>query len=317
VASPLPVPWPARWILLLLPPLLAAGLYWQSQHYDHGLVDLRASGSAGAAAGVAPLPATLAGRARVGQLRSFSRETLYEYVNGHAEYYLSAGFEGLAVAEYGADPQGQPSLVVNLWDMGRPLHAFGVLMDEAGPDAVALEGDVLGFRTAGGVGLAHGRYYVQLSTFGADVDPTQTVAELQAALGSVQDGGPAIAEFPAFGRVVNTRFVKEAYRGLDLLANVIERRFAREGAELDAFLIQGDAGRIADLERRLLEFLDAEGIPHEAVPVAGRTVHRVSDRYEGDWFFVAATDRLLGAYAPLDAALQGVVRDYLERGAMP
>ena len=168
----MPVSWPVRWILLLVPPLLAAVLYWQSQHYDHGLVDLTEDAPAGGASGTAPLPALLAGRERVGRVRRFSRDTLYEYVNGHAEYYISAGFEGLAVAEYGADPQGQPSLVVNLWDMGKPLHAFGVLMDEAGPDAVALEGETLGFRSGNSLSAAHGRYYLQLSGF----DPTIELA---------------------------------------------------------------------------------------------------------------------------------------------
>ncbi len=318
MASPLPVPWPARWILLLLPPLLAAVLYWQSQHYDHGLVDLAANGTAGAAAAAVPLPPTLAGRQRVGKVRSFSRDTLYEYVNGHAEYYISAGFQGLAVAEYGADAQGQPSLVVNLWDMGKPLHAFGVLMDEAGPDAVALEGESLGFRTGNGLSAAHGRYYLQLNAFDAAIDLTAGLRDLRAALGPVQDAaGPAVAEFPALGRVVATRFVKEAYRGLDLLSNVIERRFERDGTEIDAFVVQGAAEKITDLERRLLAFLDAEGIGHEAVALGGRTLHRVSDRYEGDWFFFAATDRLVGVYAPLDAALQDAVQAYLDGGTTP
>jgi hypothetical protein len=318
VAAPLPVPWPAHWGLLLLPPLLAAGLYWQSRHYDHGLVDLRAPHSeAGIADIAASLPTTLLGRERVGKVRSFSRDTLYEYVNGHAEYYISAGFQGLAVAEYGADAQGQPSLVVNLWDMGKPLHAFGVLMDEAGPDAVALEGEGLGFRTGSGQSLAHGRYYLQLNAFNDDGNLTAAVEELRAAFGPVKDAGPAIAEFPAFGRVVATRFVKEAYRGLDLLSNVIERRFERDGTELEAFVIQGTAEKITDLERSVLAFLDTEGIGHETVPVAGHAVHRVSDPYEGDWFFFAATDRLVGAYAPLDAGLKDAVQGYLQGRASP
>jgi len=317
VASSVPVPWPVRWILLALPPLLAAALYWQSQHYDHGLVDLTAGAPASGAAGASLLPSSLAGRERVGKVRKFSRDTLYEYVNGHAEYYLSAGFESLSVAEYGADGQGQPSLVVNLWDMGRPLHAFGVLMDEAGPDAVALEGETLGFLTGNGLSAALGRYYLQLSRFDPALDLAASLDAVRSALGPVQDAGPAVAEFPAFGRLVATRFVKEAYRGIDLLSNVIERRFERDGAEIEAFLIQGDAAKIADLERGLLAFLDADAIGHEDVAVGGRTVHRVSDRYEGDWFFFAAEDRLVGAYAPLDPGLQDAVRAYLERGVEP
>jgi hypothetical protein len=257
------------------------------------------------------LPASLGGRQRVGAPRPFSRDTLYEYVNGHAEYYLSAGFEGLAVGEYGADAQGQPSLVVNLWDMGRPLHAFGVLMDEAGADAAPLEGEVLGFRTANGLSLVHGRHYVQVSSYVPGVDPAADVAELLRALGPADQGGAAALRFPALGRVVATRFVKENYRGLDMLANALVRRFERDGVEIEAFVIQGSAEQIAGIDRRLQDFLAAEGIPREEVDLGRRKVHHVSDRYEGDWFYFVAGDRLVGVYARLDPALMEIVRAYL------
>jgi hypothetical protein len=315
VASPFPVPASVRLALLALPPLLAAALYWQAQHYDHGLVELRPHGAAsGASALGSHLPASLGGRQRVGAARPFSRDTLYEYVNGHAEYYLTAGFEGLAVGEYGADAQGQPALVVNLWDMGRPLHAFGVLMDEAGADAVPLEGEVLGFRTSSGLSLAHGRYYLQVNSYAPGVDPAANVAELVRALGPADQGGAAALQFPALGRALGTRFVKEGYRGLDMLANVMVRRFERDGVEIEAFVIQGSAEQVAGIDRRLQDFLAAEGIPREEVDLGRRKVHHVSDRYEGDWFYFVAGDRLVGAYARLDPAILEILRAYLGEG---
>ena len=318
MASPYPLSAPVRLALLALPPLLAAALYWQGQHYDHGLVELRPSGvQSGATALVGRLPASLGGRQRVGMPRAFARDTLYEYVNGHAEYYITAGFEGLAVGDYGADAQGQPALVVNLWDMGKPLHAFGVLMDEAAADAAPLEGDVLGFRTANGLSLAHGRYYVQVNSYAAGVDPAADVAELVSALGAADQGGAAALHFPALGRVLGTRFVKENYRGLDMLANALVRRFERDGVEIEAFVIQGSPTQVATIDRQLQAFLDTEGIAREAVALGGRTIHHVSDRYEGDWFYFVAGDRLVGVYARLDPALTEIVRAYLGEGGAP
>jgi Family of unknown function (DUF6599) len=315
VASPHPVPAPVRLALLALPPLIAAGLYWQAQHFDHGLVDLRPERAAsGTSALGTHLPGSLGGRQRAGAPRAFSRDTLYEYVDGHAEYYVTAGFEGLAVGEYGADAQGQPALVVNLWDMGRPLHAFGVLMDEAGADAVPLEGDVLGFRTSNGLSLAHGRYYLQVNSYLPGYDPAPDLAELLGALGPADRGGAAALHFPALGRVLGTRFVKENYRGLDMLANALVRRFERDGVEMEAFVIQGSDEQIADIARRLQDFLAAEGMPREEVALGRYRVHQVSDRYEGDWFYFVAGGRLVGVYARLDPALTEAVRAYLAEG---
>jgi hypothetical protein len=315
VASPHPLSAPVRLALLGLPPLLAGALYWQAQHYDHGLVELRPQGGTSAQTALGNhLPASLGERQRVGAPRPFSRDTLYEYVNGHAEYYINAGFDGLVVGEYGADAQGQPALVVNLWDMGKPLHAFGVLMDEAGADAAPLEGDVLGFRTVSGLSLAHGRYYVQVNSYAPGVEPAAHVADLVRALGPADQGGAAALQFPALGRVLGTRFVKEGYRGLDMLANVLVRRFERDGAEIEAFLIQGSPTQIGAIDRQLQAFLDAEGIPRDVVAVGGHTISRVNDRYEGDWLYAAAGDRFIGVFAPLEPGVLEAMRAYLGEG---
>ena len=304
-----------RLALLALPPLIAAALYWQAHHHDHGLVDLRPPGVASFRATPAShLPESLGGRPRVGAPRPFTRDTLYEYVNGHAEYYLAAGFEGLAVGEYGADARGQPSVVVNLWDMGRPLYAFGLLMDEAGAEVTPLEGEVLGVRTSNGLRLAHGRYYVQVNSYAPGADPAADLADLVRALGPADQGGVAALQFPALGRALGTRFVKEGYRGLDMLANVLVRQFERDGVTIEAFVIQGSAEQIAGIDRGLREFLVAEDIPREEVDLGRHVIHRVSDRYEGDWFYFVALDRLVGVYAPLDPALVEIVRAYLGEG---
>ena len=317
MTEPRPAPAAARAALLVFPPLLAAGLWWQAQHHDAGLVSFEAVRAEARDPLAARLPATLAGVAKAGTPRRYQRENLYEYVNGHAEYYLSAGFEGLLVAEYGADAQGQPLLVANLWDMGRPLHALGVLMDEAGPLATGLAGDAPVLETAKGLSFTHGARYVQLTRFAEGVDLPAAAAGLRAALGQAEGGSLADVAFPDFGPVLGTRFVKEGYRGYDALASVVERRFARGGGELVAFAIEAAPVKVAEVQRALLAFLDAEKVPHAAVPAGAITLHRVEDRYEGDWFFAAGGGRLVGAFAPLDDALAAAVAAHLSAGAKP
>jgi hypothetical protein len=317
MAEPRPAPAVARVVLALFPPLLAAGLWWQAQHHDAGLLSFEAARSEAKDPLAARLPATLAGLAKAGTPRRFHRDNLYEYVNGHAEHYLSAGFQGLLVAEYGQDAQGQPLLVANLWDMGRPLHALGVLMDEAGPQVAGLAGHAPVLETAKGLSFTHGARYVQLTRFAEGVDLTAAAAALRAALGQAEGGSLEDIPFPDFGPVLGTRFVKESYRGYDALANVVERRFARAGGELVAFAIEAAPTKVVEVERALLAFLDAEKVPHAAAPAGTITLHRVEDRYEGDWFFAASGGRLVGAFAPLDDALAAAVAAHLSAGARP
>jgi len=54
----------------------------------------------------------------------YNRETLYDYINGGAELYLSYGFQFLINQIY--QREGQPDIIVDLFDMGTSHNAFGV-----------------------------------------------------------------------------------------------------------------------------------------------------------------------------------------------
>jgi hypothetical protein len=54
----------------------------------------------------------------------YDSSTLYEYIDGGAELYLSYGFEGLLNLRYGQPDQ--PDIIVDIFDMGKSRQAFGV-----------------------------------------------------------------------------------------------------------------------------------------------------------------------------------------------
>jgi hypothetical protein len=72
------------------------------------------------------LPATLEGWTPVEADRTYSRETLFEYIDGGAELFLSYGFESLTTRNY-TNP-GQPDIIVDVFNMASSCDAFGVFM---------------------------------------------------------------------------------------------------------------------------------------------------------------------------------------------
>lgn len=297
----------SRWLLTLLLPLIALVIYWEGQDYESGLLQLQAPGQAA----IPPLPEQLAGLPRFGQLRSYHADNLYEYINGHAEYYLSAGFQSLTVAEFAPDGTQQPQLVVNLYHMGEPLFAFGVLMNELAPDAEHLEGvGSMAFTSGSGLNLILGPYYLQLSSFAETVDlqpaTAALVESLRRELGEVAE---LDLSFPDLGEPLATYFVKEDYRGLDFLHNVLERVFRRNDEEITLFLINGDQEQITETGRKLLAFLQQDGIPFDQQSFEGMSYHRVDDPYEGEWFFILEQTRLLGAFAAPSPELLQTIQD--------
>lgn len=66
---------------------------------------------------------------------TYDRESLYEYINGGAELYLSYGFRKMAGRIY--QHPDQPDIIVDIFDMDEPENAYGVftqsreMMDES------------------------------------------------------------------------------------------------------------------------------------------------------------------------------------------
>jgi hypothetical protein len=308
VADSPTAPFGIRLALIALLPLLALAVYLDGQYYDPDLITLAPRKS-----GTAPtpdlFPDTIAGLHRAGQLRRFDKDNLYEYINGHAEYFIGAGFHALAVGEYGDVGDGQPALVVNLYDLTAPLNAFGVLVDEAG-DREPVDVGSMGFRSGQGLSFIHGPFYVQmrlfddaLSTDAAGADMARSLAE------QAEDPGLAF-QFPDLGEVTSTRFVKEDYRGLEFLSNVLERGFERNGEAFQAFLIHGSEAEIVALVAAFEAFFEEDEMSYRRIDRNGLELFRVEDPYEGEWFFVPLRGSLVGAYTQLDEELIAAIEKF-------
>ncbi|GAB0056454.1 hypothetical protein SIID45300_00762 [Candidatus Magnetaquicoccaceae bacterium FCR-1] len=293
----------ARILLLAILPLIALLIYLDGQRYDSGLLDFKKAG-----ARLSPLmglfPDQSAGLARQGEFQRFLKENLHEYVNGHAEYYLSAGFKELLVGEYGdAGAADKPRVVVDLFDMGKPLFAFGVLTGEGNNDGPEAGIGEMGFRDPRGLRFIMGPYYVKMTAFDDAVPLEEIGKSLVAAAGKSPGAMMTGFRFPEFGTAGATRFIKEKYRGLDFFNQVVERSFVWQGAGVQAFQAGGSKVESREIEERLTAFLQSEEIPVETVEKGGLTVHRVRDPYEGEWFFLRAGERLIGAFGlPLEDA---------------
>jgi hypothetical protein len=70
------------------------------------------------------LPERVAGWANSGEDKVHTRDNLFEYIDGGAELYLSYGFSSALSRTYSRE--GEPDLVVDVFDMTSSKNAFGV-----------------------------------------------------------------------------------------------------------------------------------------------------------------------------------------------
>lgn len=228
------VPLIYRLLLIGLLPLIALFLYSRGQKYDPALIDFKttvqqenpdseARTHALQEAAALPVVRDIAGFRQLGRTRSYTKDNLYEYVNGHAEYFISAGFQGLAVTEYVASESNatQAEIQAEVFDMGKSIQAFGVLADESGENPAPVSVGTMGYKTSGGVYFFKGRYYIKIAAFSPKTAVIAFAQRFSDSISAGQDSFQVFAKFPNLGKVEKTRFAKEGYRGLDFLHNVI------------------------------------------------------------------------------------------------
>ncbi len=88
----------------------------------------------------------------------FNPETIFDYIDGAGEVYRSYNFKFLLSRRY--EKQGQPEIILDLFDMGSPADAFGVLThDLDGEDVTIGQG---GNYKGGLLSFWKGRYFVSI-----------------------------------------------------------------------------------------------------------------------------------------------------------
>src|SRR5208337_5115230 len=96
------------------------------------------------------------------------------------------------------------------------------------------------------------------------------------------------ARLPNIGKVEKTRFVKEGYRGLDFLHNVIEREYATDNKKITVALMTGSSQEMKLLLTNFMDYFRKSGIRYDKIERSGSEAYKVMDKYEGNWFLIPA-----------------------------
>ena len=308
-----------RILLIALLPCIAAVIYFSGQRYDTSLIDFKtevgreapASPSSVEQSSIDRTSQEIAGFRQFGQARRYTKENLYEHVDGHAEYFISAGFAGLTVTEYITSGSGatQAEIQTEIFDMGKSIQAFGVLADESGENAAPVSVGAMGFKTSGGINFIKGRYYVKITAFSPRTPVLKFAKGFAGTLSPEKGSFQVFSKFPNLGKIEKTRFVKESYRGLDFLHNVIEREYSTGDKKIKVALVTGSGQEMKSLLSSFLDYFKKYAIPHEKIKKSGKEVYRVMDKYEGNWFLIPAHDAIYSVFGTDD---EGILKYFVK-----
>jgi hypothetical protein len=96
----------------------------------------------------------------------YTKDTLFDHINGEAELYFPYGFEVLATATYVNRKNPELWVVADIYEMGSLLDAFGIYSNYRRPDAVNATVGAEGFVSPSQLMFYQDRYFVRLQATG-------------------------------------------------------------------------------------------------------------------------------------------------------
>lgn len=238
-------------------------------------------------------------------------ETLFEYINGAAEIYISYDFKELIVAEYKKNDTSD-SVAVEIYDMGNRKNSFGIYSAERYPDSEFLTLGTQGYMEEGTLNFLIGRYYVKLLCFDCqDRSEEWLRAFSKKIVDRVEDRGgfPDILDvFPREGQVPNTeKFILRNVMGYKFLHDGYIASYKTNGLSFDCFILEGNDSREAS--EMLDKYLEVKGA--ESVQKAS-SGFRVKDRYYHN-IYLALVDNTICGVMKIPEGSEKIGAAYLEK----
>ena len=173
----------------------------------------------------------------------YDRDNLWEYINGGAIGYLAYGFRKVVTFTTAHQESGL-EIVVDIYDMGKPVHAYGIYSVERSPDGVKVEWGCDGFLSGTVLYFWQDRYYVKLMAYDIAPETNKLLSKLAGSISRKLPDAEALPKqlsvFPQDGRVKNSEgYVKTDVLGQDYLQNGFRMEYDQNGKQYTIFLIEG------------------------------------------------------------------------------
>ena len=236
-------------------------------------------------AGLLPEPAQTG--AKPASERQFYSEDLYRYIDGAADAFLGYGLVAMIHQEYKSK---DADITVDIYDMGKPLNAFGIYAAERSPSYKFLSVGTEGYASEFALNFFQSSFYVKLSAFsnnGASVPDLMPVAQaISSRIGAEKSMPAALSILPAEHRMAKSeKFVNKAPLGHDFLAPALEASYLIEGKPVLLLISKAyDAADAAARVNQLQEYFRKSGqLGSESDLIPGG--FRGSNQYDGEIVF--------------------------------
>lgn len=191
---------------------------------------------------------------------TYTRENLYNYIDGAADHFIAYGFIQLAGVEYRHASAEKGTVIIDVYDMGSTLSAFGIFRSKRDPESKTLQIGAGALASSNYIFLYKDRYYVEIQAYtGEEGDILRDMAQTLAGILPGQNTPPSELNYlPARDRVPGTElYITGGILGHGFLDRGLVCNYRLNGEEVMAFLVffpsPGDAAKALESYKRYLE----------------------------------------------------------------
>ncbi len=238
----------------------------------------------------------------------FDSETLWEYINGAAEAYLSYHFMQVEVMEYARSEDNY--IKVEVYQQGSAIDAFGIYAMERPQEAEFLELGVEGYLVHSSLNFYAEDYYVKIQSHQSDektLAAIRKIAEKVAVVIAENPEKPVLLDLmPDYDKVHRSeKYFSSNFLGYSFLSNTIVADYLSNGTAYKMFvLISDDQEASLSVMQRYFEQTKTEATPVE------QKVFSINDFFNGPVSLMVIDRFLLGI---VDLSDKELATEYIEQ----
>jgi len=212
--------------------------------------------------------------------------TLWDYINGAADSYLSYDFEELYIAEYIKE---DVSFKVEIFKHATPIDAFGIYSTERSPGFRFIDLGIQGYHEESLIHFLADKYYM--------MSIANSVVE---SIAGIDHFPETLETFPDNGKKPETEiYIAENFLGHSFLGSAFAAEYSRENKNFKLFIIvRENKEECLKLLNKYFEFAGKT----EKAPEEGE-IH-ISDKYNGEILFYWHNNMVFGTLNLVDRQLQ-------------
>lgn len=235
------------------------------------------------------------------KINTYDSETLWEYINGAAEYYLGYNFSKLEWIEYSLSEDIY--IKAEIYHHTNPINAFGIYAYERTSDGEFLDIGNEAYLVHSSLNFYIDKYYIKIYSHKSDENTIKAINEIAEKLAEnimpKSQNPEELLLLPKEGLVAHSeKYMPSNFLGYSFFKNVVTAKYLVQNENVDFFAIeyQSNEDAVANLEQ-YLKFLKSEK------QADMNSVFELDDTFNGKLFILITDKKLIGV---IDASNKSV-----------